>query len=293
VLPREIEALLRPALPKSGDAAIEVDAYFGRDPTGRHAAVSRRLFELVKAPLLRARFERIGASWQLNGTAMLDPTAIPEAHQSALAGAIAAFVAENRGGTRSTISAGPFSVAILHDGPQADTPSNDLALERFVAATKTLGMQAEIIDRHAAERLESFGALFIRDTTNPGHYTYEFARRAAAAGLVVIDDPDSVLQCNNKVYLHELFERFHIPMPKSALVNRDNATEIDGSMSFPCILKEPGSAFSRGVTKVESAAGLRPALERLLGRSDIVIAQEYIPTEFDWRVGVLDRRVAV
>jgi glutathione synthase/RimK-type ligase-like ATP-grasp enzyme len=46
----------------------------------------------------------------------------------------------------------------------------------------------------------------------------------------------------------------------------------------------------RGVTKVESAAVFLPALKRPLQKSDLVITQEYIPTAFDWRLGVLDRR---
>jgi glutathione synthase/RimK-type ligase-like ATP-grasp enzyme len=80
-------------------------------------------------------------------------------------------------------------------------------------------------------------------------------------------------------------------MPKSTLVHRDNIDGIAATIVFPCILKEPGNAFSRGVTKVESASELPPALKRLFEKSDLIIAQEYIPTAFDWRVGLLDRRV--
>jgi glutathione synthase/RimK-type ligase-like ATP-grasp enzyme len=291
LLPREIGALLQAALPRTAQRETSVETYFGHDPSGRHATISRRLFELVKAPFLRATFERAGSAWKLQSIALLDPSAIAEKDRNAAVAAAGEFLARSRRSPSASRESGPYSVAILRDSNEADSPTNPLALEHFIEAARALDMRAAIIDRHALDRIESFDGLFIRDTTMPGHYTYEFARRAAAAGLVVIDDPDSILQCNNKVYLHELLERHHVPMPKSALLHRDNAAEVAASFGFPCILKEPASAFSRGVSKVESAEALPEVLERLLGRSDLVIAQEYIRTDFDWRVGILDRRV--
>ena len=291
LLARDIEPVLQSALPGAGTGAIEVDAYFGQDPDERYAAVSRHLFERVRSPLLRARFEPEGARWRIRALALLDPADVPAHRAPALASAIGAYAAGPQSARHTPRASRTPSVAILHDGGEADAPSNGLALERFVSAARTLDLHAEIIDRNARDRLQRFDALFIRDTTNPGHYTYEFARHAAEYGMVVIDDPDSILQCNNKVYLHELFERYGIPMPRSALVHRENADEVAATLSFPCILKEPGSAFSRGVKKVDAPAKLHKALESLLEKSDIVIAQEYIPTPFDWRVGILDRRV--
>jgi len=39
------------------------------------------------------------------------------------------------------------------------------------------GMHAEMITRDEAQRLPEFDALFIRDTTNVNHYTYQFRAR--------------------------------------------------------------------------------------------------------------------
>lgn len=49
-----------------------------------------------------------------------------------------------------------------------------------------------------------------------------FARRAALDGQVVIDDPESILRCTNKVFLAELLERHRIGTPKTMIVHRDN-----------------------------------------------------------------------
>jgi glutathione synthase/RimK-type ligase-like ATP-grasp enzyme len=56
------------------------------------------------------------------------------------------------------------------------------------------------------------------------------------------------------------------------------------------VLKQPDSSFSVGVMKVESEQELPAKVNGLLGKSELIVAQEYLPTEFDWRVGILDRR---
>ena len=40
-----------------------------------------------------------------------------------------------------------------------------------------------------------------------------------AEGLIVIDDPDSILKCTNKVFQRELLSRHRTPQPKSMVVN--------------------------------------------------------------------------
>jgi glutathione synthase/RimK-type ligase-like ATP-grasp enzyme len=165
-----------------------------------------------------------------------------------------------------------------------------VALDAFCRAGERLGLRTELISRDDIERLTQFDALFIRDTTHVNHYTYQFARRAAAAGLVVIDDPDSILKCGNKVYLNEVLSRHHIAVPKTLLVQRGNAGDVLTTLGLPCILKRPDGAFSLGVAKVETREALLPTLDTLFASSEIVVAQEWLPTEFDWRVGVLDRR---
>jgi glutathione synthase/RimK-type ligase-like ATP-grasp enzyme len=56
------------------------------------------------------------------------------------------------------------------------------------------------------------------------------------------------------------------------------------------VLKKPDSAFSLGVVKVETADELLAQIDRLLDESELVVAQEFLPTTFDWRIGILDGR---
>jgi glutathione synthase/RimK-type ligase-like ATP-grasp enzyme len=73
------------------------------------------------------------------------------------------------------------------------------------------------------------------------------------------------------------------------VVHRDNVKTLAKGLGFPCILKQPDSAFSMGVVKVGTEAELLAECERLFSKSELVIAQEFTPTEFDWRVGIFDR----
>lgn len=153
-----------------------------------------------------------------------------------------------------------------------------------------MGIDAEIIGQDDFAQLAEFDALFIRETTAVMHYTYRFARRAEAEGLVVIDDPTSILRCTNKVYLAELLDRHDVPTPKTLIVNRDNISSVGSTLGFPCVLKQPDSAFSQGVVKIETPDQLQVVANCLLDESDLLIAQEFISTPFDWRIGILDRK---
>lgn len=74
------------------------------------------------------------------------------------------------------------------------------------------------------------------------------------------------------------------------MVHRDNVEQIIPNLGLPCVLKQPDSSFSLGVAKVESEQELFEQVSALLQKSELIVAQEFLPTEFDWRVGILDRR---
>jgi len=113
------------------------------------------------------------------------------------------------------------------------------------------------------------------------------ARRAERAGLAVVDDPKSIVRAANKVYLHELLDHHRIRTPRTLTVHRGNRDSVASTLGLPCVLKQPDSAFSKGVKRANTPEQLEALLSELLEGSDLVLAQEYLPTEFDWRIGVL------
>jgi glutathione synthase/RimK-type ligase-like ATP-grasp enzyme len=97
-----------------------------------------------------------------------------------------------------------------------------------------------------------------------------------------------MLRCTNKVFLSELLKTHNIPSPKTVILQDSKLTDELRELKFPFILKEPDSAFSKGVKKVNNETELKETLKDFFQKSDLVIAQEFIPTDYDWRVGVLD-----
>jgi glutathione synthase/RimK-type ligase-like ATP-grasp enzyme len=79
-------------------------------------------------------------------------------------------------------------------------------------------------------------------------------------------------------------------MPKTLMVHRDNVRAIVPALGLPCIIKEPDSAFSLGVNKLESEREVVSRASELLESSELIIAQQFVPTPFDWRVTLIDRR---
>jgi len=284
-----IEHLQR-ALAGCDGATCTIDAWFGRDPSRRNESLAQQLFATLRIPLLQAQFERDEGHWRFRSVRIVSPHEIPVARHPFLVEAATDYL--RRGSRARALEPPPASpaIAILFDDDEPEPPSNAAALEKFSVAARALGMRPSFIGRDDIEGLDAFDALFIRDTTNVNHYTYQFARRAAAGGLVVVDDPDSILKCTNKVYLNELLSRHNVPVPKTLIVHRDNIDQIVPALGLPCILKQPDSAFSLGVTKIESEQALRGCLERVFAESDLAVAQQWLPTQFDWRVGVFDRR---
>ncbi len=269
---------------------IDIDAYFGCDPSGGHARVARHLFQLLKAPILRARFSREAGNWRLTSITAPHLHDLGKPALTTLCEAAQEYLASTGQVRAAQPAHARPSIAILYEGRQADSPSNEAALAKFVAAARALEVDVEVVDRTVADKLASFDGLFIRETTHLNHYTYDLARRASTLGLVVIDDPDSILQCNNKVYLHELLSRHNVPMPKSITIHRRNVDQIVPVVGLPCVLKLPDGAFSLAFPKVETEEQLRVAVAQLLEKSELIIAQSFQPTAFDWRVGMLDRR---
>jgi glutathione synthase/RimK-type ligase-like ATP-grasp enzyme len=288
VLTEELAELVNQTLAPLKSNHFDLSVYFGRNLAQRYGVLAKQLFKLLQAPLLQAQFEREDGYWRTLSVRLIGAGEIPEDHRAfALESATSYFGGRGRPKTVPT----RYDLAVLHNPEARDRPSNPEALHKFLRAAEGLGMRAELITPADFYRLSDFDALFIRDTTFVHHYTYRFSRWAAAEGLVVIDDPDSILKCNNKVYLAEMLARHNLPAPRTLMVHRGNVAQILPALSLPCVLKQPDSSFSVGVAKVENEEELHLKVAELLEKSDLIVAQEWLPTDFDWRVGILDGRV--
>src|SRR5439155_17593350 len=90
------------------------------------------------------------------------------------------------------------------------------------AGRAPVGLEAELIGLDALERLPEFDGLFNRASPEVDGISYEFVRRAESLGMPVIDDPESILKCTNKVYMHELMSRHRIAQPLTLILQRSH-----------------------------------------------------------------------
>jgi glutathione synthase/RimK-type ligase-like ATP-grasp enzyme len=286
VVSDDLEEILQTALAPLRSKDFEVSIYFGRNLAARYDRLCQALFEHFPVPLLRAEFVRADR-WRLQSVKLIAFSDIPDSHQDFVIEQAQRFFARPYVSERKPAR---YKMAILVDPEEVDAPSDPRALRRFIRAGRKFDIAASLIRRRDLGRIAEYDALLIRETTRVNHHTYESAARAEAAGLVVIDDPESIVRCSNKVYQAELFERYEIPCPKTMIVHKDNAERVGAELGFPCVLKQPDSSFSAGVVKAENEEELQRYLTTFFEGSELVVAQEFAPSSFDWRVGVLDGR---
>jgi len=290
ILP-EIDATLGQTmdrLPQQPRAAFSLTIIFGQTRDSRFREFARRVFDRFRAPLLTIRV-LANPHWHVGEIDISSPGELsPEEFEFFLA----AMEAYTRSGWRPprARTTPRYTLAVLHNPHEHLPPSSAATLKKFAAVGAGLGIGIEPIQRKDFLRLAEFDALFIRETTTLRDHTYRFAMRAEAEGMPVIDDVTSILRCTNKVYLAELLHSHNLPTPKTLIVNRNNVLDSETRLGYPVVLKIPDGSFSRGVHKVTDREELLATSKELFRKSDLILAQEYMYTEFDWRVGVLNKK---
>jgi glutathione synthase/RimK-type ligase-like ATP-grasp enzyme len=266
---------------------IEFNIYFGNAQSENLTRLAQQLFQMVQAPSIRASFSK-KHKWVLHNIKPISINEVPESDKPRLAQALEKYLHRKRDYRPDKKK---LDLAILVNPDDANPPSDERALKRFYKAALEAGFNTEFITKNDFDQLIQYDALFIRETTNVNHHTFRFAKKAASLGLVVIDDPESILKCTNKVYLNELLRANKILTPKSFVITEENCEQLPAKIGFPFILKQPDGAFSKGVFKIDSLDEFKKVRESMFEKSDLLIAQEFLPTPFDWRVGILDGQV--
>ncbi|MBL7249260.1 RimK family protein [Alloalcanivorax marinus] len=290
-----LDRVIRKRAPgKQGEDAtrLTLTLYFGHTEQEGLAELGRQIFDQLPCPILRVAFRRRDDQWILESIRTVSLKQLKGDEEDAFARALERFDARvwrnprRRRGDR-------YELAMLVDKREVLPPSNKTALKRFIKAGRELGIKVEPIDRDDYARLGEYDGLFIRETTGLDHHTYQFARKAEQEGMVVIDDPGSILRCTNKIYLAELMQANKVPVPPTAFVFDDSDAQVErliDELGLPMVLKIPDGSFSRGISKVVDRDALRDALRQYLKQSAVVLAQAFMYTDYDWRIGVLNNR---
>ncbi|WP_126455076.1 RimK family protein [Sulfuriflexus mobilis] len=268
------------------ESLFEMEVFFGQCRYPELSELARQIFETFPYPLLQVTFRR-HKEWHLVAIKPVRVDKLDSDNREFFAGALAGYL-QRRWRSPRTRSVARYDLAVLHNPDDPMPPSDTRALNQFIKAGRALGIDVELIERSDYARLAEYDALFIRDTTRINHYTYRFAKKAESEGMVVIDDPQSILRCTNKVFLAELLRANRVPTPRTVIVGKGDINAAEVAIGYPMVLKVPDGSFSLGVYKAETPEQLQEYTARLFKTSELILAQEYLYTEFDWRIGVLN-----
>lgn len=273
------------------ETKIRIRTFFGHTVQAEYRELGRHLFERFPCPILEVTL-RYRKRWEITGLKPRSHRELSDEEETAFAEALNEF-SRKIWRKRKTRKNFRYDMAILVNPEEKLPPSDKSALKKMIAAGNELGIDVELITQTDYMSLPEFDGLFIRETTAIDHHTYRFAKRAESENMVVIDDPTSILRCTNKVYLAELFRAHKVPIPRTRVLHKNNAQQIidlENDIGYPIVIKIPDGSFSRGVVKVQNNAELQQQLGELFQKSSLLLAQEYLFTEFDWRIGILNRK---
>ena len=273
---------------KNEDEKVEFNIYLGVTSEEKFQKLASQIFNWIQVPFLKLQFIKKDKKWSVQSLRMLYFKDIDPQDHGLIGEAIKRYFLKKSWKSAKKYK---YDLAILVNPEEPSPPSNSRALQHFIKAAAKNGFSSELITKNDFGKLIQYDALLIRETTQVNHHTYRFAKKAAALGMAVMDDPDSILRCTNKVYLFELLRKSKIPTPDSFIIDRSNYKKIPETTHFPFVLKQPDGAFSVGVKKVDNKAEYLTTAKAMLQDSDLLIAQEFLPTPFDWRVGVVNNEV--
>ncbi len=249
--------------------------------------LARRIFAAWPLPLCAVELLRDGGRWRLLDLRPLPFAALDADQRAAFAEAVAALGAR----VPAPASTQP-SLAVLWDGTDPSCASSAETIDRLGRVARKRGLRVERIGTDDLERLGQHDALWIRVLTGVDQPAWRFATRAEALGMPVIDHPTAIVRCSNKVFVHELLDRAGVATPPTVIFGSEASWEgLHGALGAPVVVKVPDGSFSTGVFKLADAADFAARVPALLERSPLLVAQAWLPTAFDWRIGVLDGRV--
>lgn len=278
----------RPARP---DEYVETLVHLGRcaDPRFQRAALA--VYREWPAPVLRLQLVSEDEEWKVTQVAAAAPHHLSADERAQLVHALAdpeRVVRRGREAPRETVRA---SIAVLVDPGDPFSPSSPETIDRLERVAARMNVHLHRIGLGDLRKLPEYDALFIRVLTGVSEPAFQFALRAEALDMPVVDDPQSIIRCGNKVFLEELLRREGIPTPRTLIVTRNTPWEQVSALGLPLVVKLPDGSFSAAVHKIATRDEFRRRSAEMFERSPLIIAQEFLPTEYDWRVTVLGRRL--
>lgn len=286
IVSEEFDDLIQKSLKNIKSQEFTLSIYFGQNVAQKYKELSWMFHRHFQIPFLRVKFN-FTTKWNIKNIRAISEAEIPEDHKPYMHQFAVQFFAKKRYDTPKPSSA-DYDLAILVNPEDPAPPSNPKALKKFTEIAEKMGFYVEIVSPRDLSRLSAFDALLIRQSTEVNNEAYAFSRKAQQEDIAIVDYPDAILKCCNKVFMAEAMQNAGIPTPKTIIVHKENKNVILEVTGLPVVLKSPDSTFSFGVKKATTPEEYQELVSAMLKKSELIIAQEYSPSDYDWRIGILD-----
>lgn len=286
------EAGIAAAETESADGAemAETLAFFGTVADARFRAAAGVVYRSWPVPILRIGWVREDEQWKVSAVSPATLKQLSAEERAPLLEALRDPKWVARRGSPVPREGKRASIAVLYDKGDVWSPSSPETIEKLERVAARMNVYIGRIGPADLPRLGEYDALFVRTLTGVSEPAFQFVLRAEALDMPAVDDSQSIIRCSNKVFLDELLRREGIPTPRTRVATPRTPWKEVEALGFPFVVKLPDGSFSAAVHKVASREEFRAVAGEMFRRSPLVIAQEWVPTEWDWRVTVLDGR---
>ncbi len=286
IVSEEFDDLIQQSLKNIKSREFVLSIYFGQNVAQKYKDLSAMIHRHFQIPFLRVKFNYTH-KWHIQQIKAIGGSEIPEDHQESLKLFAQQYFSKKRYDTARPSKA-MYDLAILVKEGDVAPPSNAKAIKKFIEIAEKMHFYVEVVTPKDLSRLSSFDALLIRQSTEVMNEAYAFARKAQQENIAIVDEPDAILKCCNKVFMAEALEIAGIAAPKTKIVHQENIQAVLDYIPLPCVLKSPDSTFSFGVKKATTVEEYHSLVKDMLKTSELIIAQEFCPSDYDWRIGMLD-----
>jgi glutathione synthase/RimK-type ligase-like ATP-grasp enzyme len=282
----EFDDIIQQSLKNIKSREFTLSIYFGQNVAQKYKELSTLFYKHFQVPFFRVKFN-YNTKWNIQSVKVISESEIPDDHIESVQIFANQYFSKKRYDTPK-LTQSDFDLAILVNPNDPAPPSNPKGLKKFIEVAEKMNIYAELIEPKDLTRLSSFDALLIRQSTEVNNEAYAFSRKAQQEGIALVDYPDAILKCCNKVYMAEALQNANIDTPKTIIVHKNNLDDVLKHTGLPCVLKAPDSTFSFGVKKAKTLEEFHELANSMLKESDLIIAQEFCPSDYDWRIGIID-----
>lgn len=269
---------------------IELVVCLGATLDPQHAALAREVFRVWPAPLLRLQLVQEHDGWKVTQIAPYSIDRLTTEERALLCEQLS-DPTRRRQWCRATPREVRATIAVLVDPGNPFSPSTPETIDRLERVAAQHNVHIARIGLNDVRRLPEYDALFIRAYTGVTRQPFQFAIRAEALNMPVIDDTQSTVRCTNKVFINELLRRENVPTPETRVITARTPWSQLTELGLPFVLKLPDGDFSAAVHRIEDEEEYNSRAREMFAHSPLLIAQKWLPSDFDWRIGVLDGTV--